>query len=100
MFVVVSILCDLAFAARQLLDMASPSNFIASNPDLLEATQREAGANLVRGWQYFLEDWERAIAGRPPVGSEEIRVGRDVATTPGKVVYRNHLMELTDELRR
>ena len=50
------------FAARQLLDMAAPSNFIATNPVLLEATRREAGANLVRGWQYFLEDWERAVA--------------------------------------
>ena len=82
------------FASRQLLDMAAPSNFIATNPDLLETTRREGGQNLVRGWQYFLEDWERAIAGKPPVGSERVQVGRDVAVTPGKVIFRNRLIEL------
>ncbi len=83
-----------SFMARQLLDVFSPSNFLSTNPELLETTAREGGENLVRGAVNFLEDWERAVAGRPPVGSEAIQAGRDVAVTPGKVIYRNRLMEL------
>jgi polyhydroxyalkanoate synthase len=83
-----------SFAARQLLDVTSPSNFALTNPELLETTTKEGGANLLRGAVNLTEDWERAVAGRPPVGSEAIQVGRDVAVTPGKVVYRNRLIEL------
>lgn len=82
------------FATRQLLDMVAPSNFLATNPELLERTIREGGGNFVRGAQNLWEDWERAVAGRKPVGTEAFKVGRDVATTPGKVVYRNRLIEL------
>jgi len=82
------------FVARQFLDMYSPSNFIATNPEVLQATQREGGANLVRGWTNFVEDWQWAVGGRRPRGSDEYVVGRDVAITPGKVVYQNRLIEL------
>ena len=61
---------------------------------ILRRTQIEVGQNLVRGFWNFIEDWERAANGRPPVGTESFKVGHDVATTPGKVVYRNRLMEL------
>ena len=83
-----------SFAARQLLDVFSPANFLVTNPELLETTAREGGQNLARGAINLIEDWERAIAGRRPVGSEMIEVGRDVAVTPGQVVYRNRLIEL------
>jgi polyhydroxyalkanoate synthase len=83
-----------SFVTRQMLDVLSPSNFIAGNPEVLETSWREGGQNFVRGALNFVEDWERAIAGRPPVGSEAIRPGREVAITPGKVVYRNRLIEL------
>lgn len=82
------------FASRQILDMFSPSNFLLTNPELLEQTVRKGGANLVSGFQNFVEDWERSIAGRKPVGAENFEVGRDVAVTPGKVVYQNRLIEL------
>lgn len=82
------------FAARQILDMASPSNFLPTNPELLQQTLQEGGMNLVRGAQNFAEDWERAVSGRPPVGIENFKVGENVAVTPGKVVYRNRLVEL------
>ena len=83
-----------AFATRQFLDVFSPSNSLLTNPDVLERTRREAGMNLVRGMQNFIEDSERAIGGRPPVGAEAFEPGRNVAITPGKVVYRNRLIEL------
>ena len=83
-----------AFATRQFLDVLSPSNSLLTNPEVLERTRREAGMNLVRGMQNFVEDGERAIGGRPPVGAEAFEPGRNVAITPGKVVYRNRLIEL------
>lgn len=83
-----------AFMARQWLDMVSPVNFIATNPEVLENTICEGGRNLLRGWEHLIEDWERSIGGHPPVGAEKFRPGHEVAITPGRVVYRNHLMEL------
>ncbi len=82
------------FVARQLLDMVAPSNFLATNPEILRQTVATGGLNFVTGWQNFLEDFERAFSGKRPVGSEDFVVGRDVAVTPGKVVYRNRLIEL------
>jgi polyhydroxyalkanoate synthase len=82
------------FAARQMLDAVSPSNFPLTNPEVLRVTLESGGRNLHNGWQNWLEDAERQILGRPPVGAEKFQVGRDVAITPGKVVYRNRLIEL------
>jgi polyhydroxyalkanoate synthase subunit PhaC len=95
----------LEFACRQLLDVVAPSNFVLTNPEILAKTQRESGQNLVRGWFNLLEDWQRAANGRPPAGAEKFQVGKTVASTPGKVVFRNRLMEviqyepLTDKVR-
>jgi polyhydroxyalkanoate synthase len=86
------------FAARQVLDMFSPSNFLITNPELLEETVRQGGMNFVRGAQNFIEDWERVASGRKPAGTEAFVVGRDVAVTPGKVVYQNRLIELIQYL--
>ncbi|OIQ32602.1 MAG: poly-beta-hydroxybutyrate polymerase [Alphaproteobacteria bacterium MedPE-SWcel] len=82
------------FATRQMLDIFSPSNSALTNPDVLTATFNQGGMNLWRGWQNFIEDVSRANTGRKPVGAEAFKVGRDMATAPGKVVYRNHLIEL------
>jgi polyhydroxyalkanoate synthase len=84
----------LEFGSRQLLDVFAPSNFIPTNPEILKRTQDEAGQNLVRGFWNFVEDWERVVNGRPPVGTEQFKVGEHIAATPGKVVFRNRLMEL------
>jgi len=83
-----------AFAARQLLDLASPGNNLFSNPVAINRTITEGGHNLVRGAQNFITDMQRLAAGLPPPGAEKFVVGRDVAATPGKVVLRNRLMEL------
>ena len=82
------------FVARQLLDRYAPSNNPFLNPEVARATLETGGMNLIHGWQNFAEDWERAAAGKPPVGSEEFKVGENIAVTPGKVVYRNRLIEL------
>jgi polyhydroxyalkanoate synthase len=84
----------LSFTARQILDMLSPSNLPFANPEVIEKTRETAGANLVQGVQNFLEDASRRITGQPPVGTEKFVVGRNVAVTPGRVVFRNHLIEL------
>ena len=82
------------FAARQILDAFSPSNFPLTNPEVLRATAETAGRNLWQGWQNWLEDAQRTVLGQLPVGTEAYKVGREVAVTPGKVVCRNRLMEL------
>jgi polyhydroxyalkanoate synthase len=82
------------FAMRQMLDAVSPSNFPLTNPEVMRVTLESGGRNLRNGWQNWIEDAERTVLGRPPVGAEAFQVGRDVAVTPGKVVYRNRLMEL------
>jgi polyhydroxyalkanoate synthase subunit PhaC len=83
-----------SFVARQLLDMLSPVNFLATNPEVLETTLAQGGMNLIRGAANFVEDWERMIGDKPPVGAEAFQPGRDVAITRGEVVYRNRLIEL------
>ena len=84
----------LELIARNMLETFSPSNYLATNPELLETTRAEAGANLARGFNNWLEDVERTFEGKGPAGTEKFVVGRDVAATPGKVVLRNELIEL------
>jgi polyhydroxyalkanoate synthase subunit PhaC len=81
-------------AARQLLDVFSPSNFFWTSPEVLKATLDQRGDNLVRGGRLFLEDWRRLWSGTPAAGTEAFVPGESVAVTPGKVVYRNRLIEL------
>lgn len=82
------------FMARQALDTVSPVNFILTNPEVLAATVAEGGLNLARGALNFWQDWERALGEKPPLGAERFRPGREVAVTPGAVVFRNRLIEL------
>ena len=84
----------IAFMMRALNDAASPSNIPWLNPIVRERTLQEGGLNLVRGAENWRDDFDRWLAGRPPAGAEGFEVGRNVAVTPGKVVYRNDLMEL------
>ncbi|MCL4767562.1 MAG: alpha/beta fold hydrolase [Hyphomicrobiaceae bacterium] len=96
---------EIEFATRQLLDVLSPSNFIPTNPEVLRRTAAEGGHNLVRGFWNFVDDWQRSINERPLPGMEDFKVGEQLALTPGKVVYRNRLIELiqyeptTDKVR-
>jgi polyhydroxyalkanoate synthase len=84
----------LNFAGRLLLEAASPANFLHTNPELLNRTAAESGQNLIRGLKNWLEDAQRAVGGGRAAGTEQFQVGKDVAVTPGKVVFRNRLIEL------
>ena len=83
-----------AFAARQLLDLFSPGNFLPTNPVVLRRTLTSGGTNLVQGATHAIQDIGRTLTGAPPAGAENFVVGRDVAVTPGQVVFRNSLIEL------
>jgi len=85
---------DLQFLGRNALEAASPANYLATNPELIKATQTGSGANLLRGMRLWLADFERLFARDGAVRATHFLVGRDVAVTPGKVVMRNPLVEL------
>ncbi len=84
------------FYVRQIGNAVSPSNFVLTNPELMRETVSENAENLVRGMKMLAEDIE---AGR---GNLKIRqsdaskfaVGKNLALTPGKVIYQNELMQL------
>jgi polyhydroxyalkanoate synthase len=82
------------FYSRQFLDMVSPSNFAFTNPEVIERTFEEGGANFAAGFQNFLADLADQSDGRADGVADAFRPGRDVAVTPGEVVYRNDLIEL------
>lgn len=84
----------ISFWARQYLDALSPSNFVWSNPDLFHEAIHTGGFNLIRGSQIAMEDWIEKLTGVPPTGSEHFIPGKQVAITPGRVVFQNHLIEL------
>ena len=85
-----------AFYLRQVSSAVSPANFLATNPELIKETFRENGENLVRGMKMLAEDIE-AGGGELKIrqsDASKFKLGVDMATTPGKVVFRNDLMEL------
>ena len=84
----------LEFTARQILDVLAPSNCAWTNPEVLAKAQDEGGRNFTRGLENFIDDWHRLTGGRPPAGAEDFQPGKQVAVTPGKVIYRNRLIEL------
>jgi len=84
------------FFTKQYVDALSPTNFVMTNPEVLQATMDSKGENLVNGLRNLLEDLE-AGDGKLKIkmtDADAFEVGKNVATTPGKVVYRNDLMEL------
>ncbi|WP_245903244.1 PHA/PHB synthase family protein [Humitalea rosea] len=83
-----------AFTARQLLDMVSPSNIAPCNPEITRRTMQSGGANLIAGAGNLLGDLGRRVAGEAAAGTEAFRPGHEVAQTPGKVIHRNRLVEL------
>ncbi|MET3494431.1 PHA/PHB synthase family protein [Variovorax boronicumulans] len=83
-----------AFMVRQWLEMASPANSFATNPQVLQRTAATGGVNLLVGASHWAQDFGRRVSGLPPEGAEAFRPGHEVAVTPGKVILRNELVEL------
>ena len=84
------------FVARQWLDMVSPSNFVPANPVVMHRSLVEAGGNLARGALHAAGDAWLEATDQPPRGAEVYQVGVNVATTQGRVVLRNRLIELIE----
>jgi polyhydroxyalkanoate synthase len=82
------------FSVRQVLDMMAPSNFAVTNPEVLDKAFRSGGENFVFGWQNWLSDWMQLVSTGKPVADKDFVVGKTVATSRGKVVFRNDLIEL------
>jgi polyhydroxyalkanoate synthase len=88
-----------SFFTRQWLDAISPSNWIPTNPEVLKKAVQSSGQSLIQGYQSFTGDLTQHQNARPDSDPGTLRpldfsVGKDVAVTPGKVVFRNHLIEL------
>ena len=84
------------FYTRQFVDAMSPTNFALTNPQVVKAAIESKGENLVKGLQNLLTDLERG-KGRLAIRQTDMtafKVGENVATSPGKVVYQNDVMQL------
>jgi polyhydroxyalkanoate synthase len=93
------------FFARQMMDSMAPSNWPTTNPEVIKKARETGGESLRTGFKRLLEDVaeQRAAKNDTSAHSESLQpltfeVGKDVAVTPGKVVYRNHLIELIQYL--
>ncbi|KIZ40988.1 MULTISPECIES: class I poly(R)-hydroxyalkanoic acid synthase [Rhodopseudomonas] len=85
-----------AFYVQQISNALAPSNFVMTNPELLRETLASNGDNLVRGMKMLAEDIE-AGQGQLRIRQSDpanLAVGVNMATTPGKVIYQNELMQL------
>ena len=85
---------SIAFITRQILDHFSPSNVPMLNPEVTQKTIEQGGVNILNGIQNLMSDLHNNLNGQRPPGSEQFRPGIEVAKTPGKVIYQNHLIEL------
>ena len=86
----------LDFFSRQIMDMFSPSNFLGTNPQALARAVETDGESLVRGLENLVRDIEANNGDLMVTLADQgaFDVGSNIATTPGKVVFRNHLFEL------
>ncbi|MEH6403199.1 MAG: class I poly(R)-hydroxyalkanoic acid synthase [Sneathiella sp.] len=84
------------FYTKQFTDSLSPTNFFWSNPDVLKRTMETKGENLVHGLENMLEDLEAGKGQLSPrmVPKDAFEVGRNLAITPGKVIFQNDMMQL------
>ncbi len=80
--------------ADQILDMVSPANSFLTNPEVLKATRQERGRNLGRGMRYLASDMLRGAGVNGVEEADAYQVGKNIGVTPGKVVFRNDLIEL------
>lgn len=86
----------LGFFTQQFIDAMAPTNFPATNPEVVRETIESKGENLLRGWENFLSDLESGdgqlqITMTDP---DAFELGKNVATTPGQVVFQNEMLQL------
>ena len=84
------------FYLKQYIDAMAPTNFLFTNPDVIQETIDSKGENLVRGFENLINDMERG-QGLLKISTTDYKafeIGKNIAKTKGKVVFRNHLMEL------
>ena len=84
------------FYSRQFVDAMSPSNFLMTNPEVLRKTAESGGENLLRGLNNLLADLERG-KGKLSIkmtDTDAFKMGENIASSPGKVVFQNELMQL------
>ncbi|GAA3936475.1 class I poly(R)-hydroxyalkanoic acid synthase [Litoribacillus peritrichatus] len=84
------------FFVRQFVNAMSPSNYLLTNPELLKLTVKSRGKNLYRGMERFVQDMEKSADALKISMTDDsaFELGKNIATTPGKVVYRGELFEL------
>ena len=85
------------FYTRQYIDALAPSNFLLTNPEVMRETVASGGQNLVKGLNNLLEDLSRSGGGqlKPRMTDESaFKLGENIATTPGSVVFQNDLIQL------
>ena len=84
------------FFTRQILDALSPANYLHTNPQLMAETLQSSGKNLLRGLNNLLTDMESGSARLmiKMTDTSAFTIGKNLATTPGKVIFRNDLIEL------
>ncbi|TNF56168.1 MAG: alpha/beta fold hydrolase [Burkholderiales bacterium] len=85
---------QVGFYARQWLDMVAPSNHLMSNPQALHRAIGSRGASLAKGWQLMQEDIMHMVGQTARPIPQGLVPGQELATTQGRVVMRNHLVEL------
>jgi polyhydroxyalkanoate synthase len=82
------------FMNHQVLNALSPSNFVLTNPHVLTKIQETCGQCLADGLQHFIADYQELLKGELSHHLHPYSVGKDLAISPGKVIYRNALIEL------
>lgn len=87
---------QVSFFSRQALDALSPSNFVLTNPEVLKRTLEMQGENLTKGYQKFLDDISngRGNLTIQMTDMDAFEIGKDIATTKGKVIFQNKLLQL------
>lgn len=95
-----------SFFLNNLVDALSPNNYATTNPQVWKMVYDTRGANLVKGMENLLNDFQNGELQVRMTDMKAFELGKDIATTPGKVVFRNNLIELiqynpsTDKVRK
>ena len=89
---------EVEFYTKQIIDALSPSNFILTNPEVLDETIKTKGQNLVKGFKNMLEDAKRndgtGVLNFKMTDFDQFKIGENIAVTPGKIIFENEMLQL------